>query len=100
MKNDIFNQYVDRIVELFEISREELFSKSKRRDIVDARYLLYYLCHKRPMTLSYIQKFMKANGYEIQHSSVIHGINTTMERVKNDTDYSQVVKDMEKAVFI
>lgn len=100
MKNDIFNQYVDRIVELFEISREELFSKSKRRDIVDARYLLYYLCHKRPMTLSYIQKFMKANGYEIQHSSVIHGINTTMEKVKNDSDYSQVVKDMEKAVFI
>ena len=100
MKNDIFTQYVDRIVELFEISREELFSKSKRRDIVDARYLLYYLCHKRPMTLSYIQKFMKANGYEIQHSSVIHGINTTMEKVKNDSDYSQVVKDMEKAVFI
>lgn len=100
MKNDIFNQYVDRILELFEISREELFSKSKRRDIVDARYLLYYLCHKRPMTLSYIQKFMKANGYEIQHSSVIHGINTTLERVKNDIDYSQVVKDMEKAVFI
>jgi hypothetical protein len=52
------------------------------------------------MTLSYIQKFMKANGYEIQHSSVIHGINTTMERVKKDIDYSQVVKDMEKAVFI
>ena len=100
MKNDIFNQYVDRIVELFEISKEELFSKSKRRDIVDARYLLYYLCHKRPMTLSYIQKFMNANGYEIKHSSVIHGINTTIEKVKNDSDYSHVVKDMEKAVFI
>jgi chromosomal replication initiation ATPase DnaA len=100
MKNDIFNQYVERIIELFEITREELFSKTKKREAVDARYLLYYLCHKRPMTLSYIQRFMKANGYEIQHSSVIHGIKTTAKRVKSDSDYSQVVKQMEKAVFI
>jgi len=100
MKSDIFNQYVDRISELFNISREELFSKSKRRDLVDARHLLYYLCYKRPMNLSYIQKFMKDAGYSIQHSSVIHGINTVSTRVKEDSDYMQVVKDIEKAVFI
>ena len=100
MKNDIFTQYVERVVELFGISQEELFSKSKRRDIVDARYLLYYLCHKRPMNLRYIQKFMKDHGYDIQHSSVIHGINVAAERFKTDSDYKQVVKEMEKAVFI
>lgn len=100
MKSDVFNQYVDRISELFNISREELFSKSKRRDLVDARHLLYYLCFKRPMNLSYIQKFMKDSGYSIQHSSVIHGINTVANRVKEDSDYMQVVKDLEKAVFI
>jgi chromosomal replication initiation ATPase DnaA len=100
MKLDIFNQYVDRITELFNISKEEFFSKSKRRDIVDARHLLYYLCHKRPMSLSYIQKFMRESGYAIQHSSVIHGINIVTGRVKDDSDYLQVVKDIEKAVFI
>lgn len=100
MKLDIFNQYVDRITELFNISKEEFFSKSKRRDIVDARHLLYYLCHKRPMSLSYIQKFMREGGYAIQHSSVIHGINIVTGRVKDDSDYLQVVKDIEKAVFI
>lgn len=100
MKSDIFNQYVERISELFNIDRTELFSKSKRRDLVDARHLLYYLCYKRPMNLSYIQRFMKDNGYSIQHSSVIHGINTVATRVKEDSDYMQVVKDLEKAVFI
>jgi len=100
MKADIFNQYVDRLCELFHITREELFSKSKRRELVDARHLLYYLCYKRPMNLSYIQKFMSNNGYTIQHSSVIHGINTVTSRVKEDSDYMQVVKDLEKAVFI
>lgn len=100
MKIDIFNQYADRIAELFGITREDLFSKSKSRELVDARHLLYYLCYKRPMTLRYIQKFMASNGYVIQHSSVIHGINTVTKRVKDDSDYMQVVKDLEKAVFI
>jgi len=100
MKSDIFYQYVERITELFRITKEELFSKSKRRDLVDARYLLYYVCYKRPMSLAYIQKYMSENGYEIKHSSVIYGINVISERVKSDSDYMQVVKDLEKAVFI
>ena len=94
MKSDIFYQYVDRITELFRITKEELFSKSKRRDLVDARYLLYYLCYKRPMSLSYIQKYMAENNYYISHSSVIYGINIIIERVKDDNDYMQVVKDI------
>ena len=100
MKQDIFNQYADRIVDIFGISKEDLFSKSKKRDIVDARHLLYYLCYKRPMTITYIQKYMNANGYEIQHSSVIHGINSVSVRVRDDADYMQTVKDLDKAVFI
>lgn len=100
MKSDIFYQYVERITELFRIPKEELFSKSKRRDLVDARYLLYYLCYKRPMSLSYIQRYMSENGYFIRHSSVIYGINTVIEKVKEDSDYMQVVKDIEKTVFI
>jgi chromosomal replication initiation ATPase DnaA len=100
MKQDIFNQYTDRVIDLFRISKEELFSKSKKREIVDARHLLYYLCHKRPMTITYIQKYMNDNGYEIQHSSVIHGINSVSFRVKDDADYMQIVKEMDKAVFI
>jgi chromosomal replication initiation ATPase DnaA len=100
MKQDIFNQYVDRVVDLFRISKEELFSKSKKREIVDARHLLYYLCHKRPMSITYIQKYMNESGYEIQHSSIIHGINSVSERVKEDADYMQIVKEIDKAVFI
>jgi hypothetical protein len=52
------------------------------------------------MTFGYIQKFMEANGYDIKHSSIIHGTNSVSAKVKEDVDYAQVVKDMEKAVFI
>jgi chromosomal replication initiation ATPase DnaA len=100
MKVDIFNQYVERITELFGVSKEKLFSKTKERELVDARYLLYYLCFKRPMSLSYIQKYMAENGYEIKHSTIIYGISTVEKRVKEDSDYMQIVKDIQKAVFI
>jgi chromosomal replication initiation ATPase DnaA len=100
MKQDVFNQYVDRVSDLFSVSREELFSKSKRRELSDARHLLYYLCAKRPIQISYIQKYMKECGYQIQHSSIIHGIKSIEEKVDKDKDYLSIVKDINKAVFI
>jgi chromosomal replication initiation ATPase DnaA len=100
MKVDIFNQYVERVTELFGINKEKLFSKTKERECVDARYLLYYLCFKRPIALNYIQKYMADNGYEIKHSTLIYGISTVEKRVKADADYMQIVKDIQKAVFI
>ena len=55
MKQNIFNEYATQCADLFSISEELLFTKSKRRDIVDARYLLYYMCSERPMRIVYIQ---------------------------------------------
>lgn len=100
MKEDVFKQYVERVISLFNISREDFFSKSKKRELVDARQLVYYLCSERPMQITYIQKFMNEGGYKIQHSSIIHGINSMKEKVKNDKDYQTIVKDIDRAVFI
>jgi chromosomal replication initiation ATPase DnaA len=100
MKQDVFNQYVERVSDLFRIQENDLFSKSKKRELVDARHLIYYLCSKRPMQITYIQKYMKDKGYDIQHSTIIHGIASVEQRLKDDKDYVSVVKDVEKAVFI
>jgi len=100
MKEDIFNQYADRVCSLFDITREQLFSKSKKRNLVDARHLLYYLCYSRPMQVSYITTFMNNNGYIIQHSSIVHGVSIIKSKMKADRDYAQIIKDTEKAVFI
>jgi chromosomal replication initiation ATPase DnaA len=100
MKHDVFNQYVERVSELFGISKEEIFSKSKKRELVDARHLVYYLCSKRPMQITYIQKYMNEAGYDIKHSSIIHGIASVEQKIADDKDYVSVVKDVEKAVFI
>jgi hypothetical protein len=65
MKHDVFNQYVERVTDLFAITKEDFFSKNKKRAIVDARQLVYYLCAKRPMQITYIEKYMNEGGYAI-----------------------------------
>lgn len=100
MKEDVFNQYVDRVLDLFNITKEEFFSKSKKRNLVDARQLVYYLCAERPMQITYIQKFMYDNGYKVVHSVIVHGINAMKQRVKDDKDYSSIIKEINRAVFI
>ena len=99
MKRDIFIQYADKLCELFGITRQDLLSKNKKREIVDARYLLYYLCFKRPMRINYIQIYMKQHGYVISHPTVIHGINMVDNKMKVDNDYVMTVKDIERSVF-
>jgi hypothetical protein len=98
MKKEIFNQYAQKIADLFGVDKQELFVKSKKRDLVDARHLLYYLCFHRPMRLISIQNFMDENGYNISHPSVIHGINTVEQRVAEDADYTSIIKSIEKSV--
>lgn len=100
MKHDVFNQYVERVSDLFGVSRDEMFSKSKKRECVDARHLVYYLCNKRPMQITYIQKYMREAGYEIKHSSIIYGIASVEQRMEEDRDYVSIVKEVERAVFI
>lgn len=100
MKEDVFNQYVDRVISLFNISKEELFSKTKERTPVDARQMVYYLCYKRQIRPSYIVRFMSKNDYSVEHSTIIHGIKSMEKKVKEDKDYSVIIKDIDRAVFI
>jgi chromosomal replication initiator protein len=100
MKQEVFNQYVDRVVDLFGITKEAFFSKTKKREVVDARQLIYYLCAKRPMQIIYIERYMNEGGYDIKHSSIIHGISAVEKRIAEDKDYVSVVKEVERAVFI
>ena len=86
MKLNIFNDYVTEVANLYNIEEEKIFEKSKERGIVDARHLLYYLCYYRPMKLKYIQDYMGQRGYEIGHSSIIHGIQSVHKAMAQDDD--------------
>jgi len=100
MKEDVFNQYVERVSQLFNITNEEFFSKSKKRNLVDARHLVYFLCSIRSIQVTYIKKFMENNSHEIFRTSITHGIKSVSKKVEEDKDYKDIVNDIEKAVHI
>tara|TARA_R110000868_G_C10912442_1_gene765068 strand:+ start:527 stop:829 length:303 start_codon:yes stop_codon:yes gene_type:complete len=100
MKKDVFNQYTDKVVDLFGIDKETLFSKSKQRHIVDARQLLYYLCHNRQMQSVIIKKFMLDNEASVHHNSITNGIKNVIVKLEEDKDYRTIIKELEKSIFI
>jgi len=98
MKQEIFNRYVDEVIKIFNISREQFFTKNKKRNISESRQVVYYLCYKRPMAISSIEHYMRSNGYDISHPSIIHGIEAMTHRINADYDYLKIIERIEKCV--
>ena len=96
MKKDFFNKYVKAVASHFNFTIEEMFVQSKRRDIVDARQILYYLCMERPIRISYICRFLKEHNYNVGHSTIIHGYKEAKKLVESDPDYKNLVKNILK----
>ena len=100
MHYPIFSGYVSHVCDVYSISPVDLFVKSKRRDIVDARHLLYFLCYERPMRIRYIQQYMEENGYRVGHSTIIHGIKQIKEKSEYDTDYQKIINDIKECITL
>ena len=91
MKKEIFNQYSEAVAKQFHITLDEMFSKTKRQDIVEARQILYYLCKERPIRFSYIQRFLEESDYMIGHSTIVYGYNQAKKLIENDPDYKAFI---------
>ena len=98
MKREIFNLYLESISSRFDVPKDDIFTKTKRREIVDALHVLYYMCSERPMKISYIQMYMKESGYDIAHSSIIHGIRQVKLLVDSDKDYHRMISEIEETI--
>ena len=80
------------IAEQFHLTLDQMFEKTKKRECVDARQILYYLCMERPIRISYIQRFMEENGHNVSHSTIIHGYKKAKELIDTDKDYKKILE--------
>lgn len=96
MKEKIFEYYASSIARQFNISLEELYTQTKKSHIVDARQLLYWLCIQRPIKKSYIQTFLKENGYKVSHSTLIYGYRQAEKLIDSDPDFKKMIKEIQK----
>lgn len=99
MKKEIFDNYVKLICEMFGIKQDELFTKNKRRDLVDARHMLYYMCFNRKLQVTHIKQYMLENGYYVQHPTVLHGIKEIQKKMVDDYDYVRVINKLNDLVL-
>ena len=84
--------YANAIAEQFHLTLDQMFEKTKRRECVDARQILYYLCMECPIRISYIQRFMEENGHNVSHSTIIHGYKKAKELIDKDEDYKKILE--------
>tara|TARA_R100000935_G_C2825153_1_gene161854 strand:- start:937 stop:1236 length:300 start_codon:yes stop_codon:yes gene_type:complete len=96
MKREIFDNYATAVANKFHLSLDEMFTKTKKIEVVEARQMLYFLSRERPIRLSYIQKFMEENGHPVTHSTIIHGYKKAKSFVDNDPDYKNVIDSIIK----
>ena len=95
MKKDIFDGYAKAIAQQFHLTLDQMFNKTKKREMVDARQMLYYLCMERPIRISYIQRFMEEQGHSVCHSTIIHGYKKAKEMIDKDQDFQDVITKLQ-----
>ena len=98
MKKKIFLKYADAVAEQFHLTLDQMFEKTKRRECVDARQMLYYLCMERPIRVSYIQRFMEEEGLTLCHTTIIHGYKQAKKTIENDKDFSLVANSIQEEI--
>lgn len=94
MKKKAFDVYAKAIAKQFHITLDEMFDKTRKRECVDARQMLYYLCMERPIRISYIQRFMAEHGHELYHSTIIHGYKKAKDLIDSDQDFKELIEEV------
>ncbi len=95
VKENMFDVRVERVVDVTGVTREELFSKTKEPRVVDSRQMLYLACLSK-MKISDIVTLMCNNGYEITHSSIIHGVKSARKKRRKIGAFSHCLSKIRK----
>jgi len=94
IKQDQFNKNVSSILEKMGVEKRELFKHSRKQHLVDARQILFYKCKEDGMKITYIHKYLKDNGFEVEHSTIIYGINKIKRLIKEDKDLKNFISNV------
>lgn len=83
MQKELLNEIISIITELTEISQEELLSRSRRSDVIEARCLLIYMLRSRGIKTYRIAKLLS-----IPERSVYYSITSFL--IRSDQDGSML----------
>ncbi|MCM1318838.1 MAG: chromosomal replication initiator protein DnaA [Muribaculaceae bacterium] len=89
-----FDMIVEMVAQQFDLDPDVVFSRSRVRDIADARQVIMYLAYKLTDLSS------KMIGYKLNrsHVTVLHGIKTTENRISLEPSFAQQIQAIEQTL--
>jgi chromosomal replication initiation ATPase DnaA len=75
-----------------------MFAQSKKRSVVDARQLLYFLCALRDMRYTTIQEYLKERDVDVSHTTIIHGVKQMQLRMNEDKDIASIINTINRSI--
>ena len=81
----------DTVAEYFQIDVSDLKAKKRTKNITVPRHVAMYLC--RELTEASLPKIGESFGGR-DHTTVLHACDRVREMMKNDAQFSRVVKDL------
>ena len=91
------DKILDQVCGYFKITRELMLSKTRKREIVQARQIAMYLGRNLTKTS------LAAIGAQIggkDHATVLHACNTVTDLIETDRNFKQYVTDIEKLLKV
>lgn len=86
-----FDMIVEATAEYYHLSPDVIFSKSRVRDIADARQIIMYLCHK----LTSLSSSAIGQKLNRRHATVLHGISAVEDRKEYAKEISLAIDTIE-----
>ena len=93
MKKVLFKKFAIAMAEKFGLTVEEMFATNKEHDVVQSRWMLYYLCVERKISIGYIKRCLAEQGYKASDSTITYGYKKASELVATDHDYKQLTTE-------
>lgn len=87
---------IDCVCHYFNITIDSMMSKTKKREIVQARQIAMYL--SRNMTSCSLQVIGNQIGQR-NHATVVHAYNTVVDLIDTDKTFKQYVTDIESSIL-
>mgnify|MGYP003117420175 CR=1 FL=1 len=92
MRKIQFNNNLEIVENSLGITKDVMFEKTKNRDVVEARDLLYYLCTIQKMRANTILKFCQELGFEADLSQISRGKAKVKHKISTDEIWKELIK--------
>lgn len=89
------NSVIDACCKVFKVSRDEFMCRSRAAKLCEARFAAYYLGYLfTKNSLPNIGRYMGRD-----HTTIMHGRNQCLYRMKSDMDYAKKVQEAKEIAF-